>query len=182
MSEVSETLAQYEARLTAALTRIQAGLGKWPAAAVEAVQFDAKEELQAPEPENEGTIARLTAALQEERTANAQLEKRVRQIRNRQQARVAELEGQVSNLTEQLEMAQANVVKMRRNSEDARLALSALQDAARDGTTEPHLINKAMMAELESLRAERAADANEIAEVITAIETARGAAAEGEHA
>jgi hypothetical protein len=42
----------------------------------------------------------------------------------------------------------------------------ALREAHEAGLSEPHLINKSMLAELESLRAARQAEAVEIAEIL----------------
>ena len=175
MSEISETLAQYEERLTSALTRIQAGLGKWPdAGPVEAKEQAPVETAPAVSmPADAGEVADLKSALEDEKTANAQLEQRVKQIKDRQQAQVEELEAEVKKLRAQLASAEKNTAKLRRSSEDARNALEALQASAKEGMAEPHLMNKAMMAELESLRAERAVDAAEISDIITAIEAAR---------
>ena len=176
MSEISETLAQYEERLTSALARIQAGLGKWPDAGPAETEEPTPVEAApaAPMPADAGEVAELKAALEDEKTANAQLEQRVKQIKDRQQAQVEELEAEVKTLRAQLASAEKNAAKLRRSSEDARNALEALQTSAKEGMAEPHLMNKAMMAELESLRAERAADAAEISDIITAIEAARG--------
>lgn len=173
MSEISDTLAQYEERLVTALSRIQSGIAKWPDAVAEPAVAEPMEAVAAPVMEDAGEIASLKEALEEERTANAQLEKRVKHIRSRQQAKVAALEEEVEALRQKLADAEKTATDMRRSSEEARQALQALQGSAQDGMAEPHLVNKAMMAELTSLRAERAADAAEINDIITAIEAAK---------
>ncbi|MBE9638069.1 hypothetical protein [Salipiger mangrovisoli] len=108
-------------------------------------------------------IAALRGALDEERMANAQLEERLRQLhaqlenpQNRpaggaaqaeQRQAMAALDGELQRLR------QANDMLMRSQAE-MRAALEA-------GLGEPHLINQAMLAELESLRAARGVETAE---------------------
>ncbi|MEO1798236.1 MAG: hypothetical protein AAFR53_14685, partial [Pseudomonadota bacterium] len=51
-----------------------------------------------------------------------------------------------------------------------RSALEGMQKAAAEAGVDAHLVNRAMMAELEALRAERADDAREISELVDALE------------
>jgi len=173
MSDVSEDMAGLEARMTAALARIQAGIEKLPAAAFLA-DPTIGEAYDAPPVADAGgseKVAELEAKLEEERTANAQLEQRVRQIKRRQESRVSELEAEVARVQAQLVDIEKQNAKLRRTGAEMRSALEDLQTSARDGGgPEARLINRAMMAELEALRAERAADAADIGALISTLE------------
>ena len=55
----------------------------------------------------------------------------------------------------------AELTRLRKANEQLRNSNAALREANEAGVGEPHLINKAMLAELQALRAARAADAAE---------------------
>ncbi|MEM9854127.1 MAG: hypothetical protein AAF841_06695 [Pseudomonadota bacterium] len=172
MSDGVERITEYEARLVAALGRIEKGLAAWPDQA-EPVELASPADQPAPAPAAEieaGKLAALKEQLEEERTANAQLQQRVRQIRRKQDDRVAKLEGELKAMQDRYEEVAREAVKLRRAEGGLRQALSDLQAGAAENAVDAHLINRAMMAELEALRAERTAEAREVAEVIAAIE------------
>ncbi len=147
MSDISEL----EARITAALDRIGQGL-----------------EALAPRPsaEAEAEIARLTAALEEERTVTAQFEERVRAIKEKQETTVARLTEEVERLRAALEAGEAGTQRLRQVNGALRANNAALREAVAQGLAEPHLVNKSMMAELEALRAAQAADRAELDAVL----------------
>ena len=68
---------------------------------------------------------------------------------------------------------------MRRTSAALRDQLAALRVSQAAGVGEPHLINKAMAAELDALRAERLTEVAEIDEILAALDPH---IAEAEHA
>lgn len=72
--------------------------------------------------------------------------------------------------------------RLRKANDQLREANSALREANEAGVGEPHLINKAMLAELESLRASRATDAAEAKAILSRLEPllAKADLAEGE--
>ncbi len=147
MSDISEL----EGRITAALDRIGQGLdalGPRPDPA-------AGEELQ-----------KLRAALEEERTVNAQLEERVRAIKEKQESTVAKLTEEVERLRTVLEQGEGGLARLRKVNAELRNNNAALRDAVAQGLAEPHLVNKSMMAELEALRAAQAADRTELDAVL----------------
>ncbi len=146
MSDISEL----ETRITTALERISAGLGALAPAG-------------ASEP---GEVAALTAALEEERTVNAQLEERVKAIKEKQDSTVETLVGEVDRLRLLLETEERSLAKLRQVNEDLRSNNDALRQAVSQGVAEPHLINKSMMAELEGLRAAQNADRVELDAVL----------------
>ena len=163
MTEITEL----QARITAALDRIGAGLeGLGPA------RPDAGEE-----------VARLTEALEEERTANAQLEERVRTIKEKQDGTVEVLAGEVERLRALLATEEDAVSRLSRVNADLRANNTALREAIQRGVAEPHLVNKSMMVELEALRTAQAADRAELDAVLgelNALVADAGRAADGE--
>ncbi|MCH2077671.1 MAG: hypothetical protein MK180_12480 [Rhodobacteraceae bacterium] len=171
MAETSDDIAEYEERLQSALGRIAAGMAKWPDAAAPA---EATQEMLDIEPEvavapEVGEVEKLNAELEDERTANAQLNQRVRQIKTRHGETVAELEEQLAAALQRAEAAEQATEKVRRTSEEMRKVMGEIEAAAQDGAVDAHLINRAMMAELEAMRAERSADAAEIADIMSAL-------------
>lgn len=112
----------------------------------------------------------LRRALEEEKTANAQLEERVRAIRQRQDEKVADMERHLSAQTDQLAAFEQECGKLRRLVEDLRSSNVALREANMKGLGDAHLINKAMLAELETLRATRTAETAEVGAVLSALE------------
>ena len=155
-------LPQLETRITAALDRIKTGLGVLSTLAP------------APEDNGDGVqtealdaqVAELGSKLDEEQTANAQLEDRVKRLRERQDGKLAKLESSVST-------ARASATRMDRELQHLRQVNAELRDinvqlrvAVSAGVSEPQLVNKAMLVELEALRATRAADAAEMDSIL----------------
>jgi chromosome segregation ATPase len=150
-----------ESRITAALDRIAKGLDAVPIAPAEPQGISA---------EAEAEIARLTQALEDERTVTAQLEERVKAVKDK-------LEERVADMAQTLEEAQASVTaldtelqQLRDVNEKLRESNVALRDANAEGLADPELINAAMMAELESLRAGRNVDVAEMGAVLTQLD------------
>lgn len=140
MSEISAL----ESRITAALDRIRQGVdGLGAASAVS--DADA-----------------LNAQLTEERTANAQLEERVKALKERQDTRIAELEARVEAQKMQVASLDAELQGLRTSNADMREMNAQLRDALAKGVAEPELVNRAMMAEVDALKAQRNADAGEV--------------------
>ncbi len=143
-------IAEYERRITAALDRISKAL-------------------EAPQAGGDKSLAE---ALEAERTANAQLEERVKAIKNKQETTVqaleksvADLESEVSSLKAALEDRDGGLQRMRRVNEGLRASNVALRDANASALPDAHLINTAMMAELEALRADHKVTSDELAEI-----------------
>lgn len=153
MSEISELQAQ----IAGALDRIAYGLENLghvdPALAAETEE-----------------LANLRAKLDDERTANAQLEDRVRTIKEKQDGTVDRLASEVDRLTKLLSTQEETVSRLARVNAELRANNQALRDAISEGVAEPHLINKAMMAELEALRMAQVADRAEIDSVLSELD------------
>lgn len=140
MSEIKEL----EARLSAALGRIATALAR-PA-----------------EPAVNPEVARLTEALEAEKVVTAQLEARIVALHRKSE----ELEAAAERLKADLATRDALTQQLRRVNAQLRQNNLALRDANSQGLGDAHLINKAMLTELESIRASRDADRAEIDAVL----------------
>ncbi|SEW15389.1 hypothetical protein SAMN04488515_1306 [Cognatiyoonia koreensis] len=109
----------------------------------------------------------LQARLAEEQTANAQLEERVKALKERQDGKITELEGRVTAQAEQMAKLDAELQRLRTSNADLRDVNAQLRAAATDGVAQPELINRALMAEVEALSAQRAADAAEVDAILS---------------
>lgn len=147
-------IAELERRITAALDRASKALERLSAASEE------------PGPDTSAMAAELEA----ERVANAQLEERVRAIKEKQETMVAGLEAEVIRLKEAVRSRDAELRRMHAVNEEMRKSNAALREANSKGLAEPDLVNEAIMSELENLRARRNADRAEIDEILSTLE------------
>lgn len=155
-----DEIAELERRITAALERITRGvekLGQVPVAPVQVKPVDADE------------LARLREELDEERMANAQLNERLKVLRTREAAAKAALQDEIERLTRQVDDQGSEMRRLNNSASQLREELRLLSDAARQGMADPQMINKAMLAELEALRAARAAETGEMADILSAL-------------
>ncbi|MGV6810670.1 MAG: hypothetical protein ACWA47_00355 [Brevirhabdus sp.] len=154
-------IGELEQRISAALDRIGQGLeglgrtGNGPSA----------EELQ--------------QQLDDERAANAQLEERLKALRERTSANTVQLEQKVERLQAQLAAAEAQASKQRSLNDRLQHSVEQLRSQNESMVGDPHLVNKAMMAELESLRSARAGDVAEMDAILVEMAPLVGMAAEG---
>lgn len=144
MSNVSEL----ESRIAAALTRIGSGVEKLSA-------------------DSGVDAAALQKQLEEERVANAQLEERVKVLKDRQDTKIADLETRVAAQSDQMAQLDAELQRLRASNADMRELNGQLRTAADSGVTDPELINRAMMAEVEALNTQRAAEAAEVDAILS---------------
>lgn len=178
MSDQSN-IAELERRITAALGRIGAGLDKWNAAPPQAAPgTDAKPAPAAapvaPSPQAdkaaekalEAEIAKLKTALAAEKATVAQLNERLKSVKEREHSSQGQLEAKVEKMTQQLDVQGLELQRMRKSTVQLREHLRVLHEAAADNMAEPHLINKAMLAELENLRATRHTETAEMDEIL----------------
>ena len=116
----------------------------------------------------QGASARdLSAQLQQERDANAQLEERVKVLKSRQEGRIAELEGRIAEQAEQLAALDAELQQLRGSNADLTEVCGQLRDAAMAGAPDAELINRALLAEVDGLTAQRSAEAAEVAAILS---------------
>lgn len=185
---------ELQSRITRALDRIAQGVERWDTAEAtfplgpaepEPDAFSAMAD-PAPEPEprhsepsespDSDEIDRLREALEDEKLANAQLTERVRALRERVGNESAELREQVEAQREGMARLDAELQRLRQANEALRRSNDALREANARGVSEPHLINKAMLAELEALRAARSVEAAEVRLVYDALQPLLGEA------
>lgn len=144
MSDIDEL----QRRITAALDQVAYGLDKLSATA--------------PAGPDEATLT----ALEEERTANAQLQERVRALRKKSDSDLSALTTQFEEGTARAAQLDIELQRLRRANDQLTESCRALREANTEGVGEPDLINKAMQAELEALRAARAADVAEASAIL----------------
>lgn len=149
---------EFERRIAAALARIGEGLARAqvpPAGGGDTAGGDGAAE-----------VAALRAALDEERTANAQLEERLRGLRDRHEAREAALIADRDAARAQLADLDAALQSLRQSQAELSETVAQLRGALAAEVAEPDLVNRAMQAEIDGLRALRGADAAEVDAVI----------------
>lgn len=160
MGQDMQDVGELERRISAALERIGRGLDALAAP---------QEEPEAP-PVDTAELDALRVQLQEERFANAQLLERLRALKERDASQQAQVQEKVEKLTRQLDVQGLELQRMRRTTIGLRDQLRQLREAQAAGLAEPHLINKAMLTELEALRATRLTEMAELDEIGAALD------------
>jgi hypothetical protein len=162
MSDITEL----ERRITAALDRIGTGLdGLAPPAPA-----GPDPEMQAKLVAAETRAAELAQALSDEKLANGQLEERMKTVRETADRHASAMDIQAYEQQQATARLDADLQRLRRAAEDLRVSNLSLRDALEKGLTEPHLINKAMLAELETLRATRSVEIAQADAVLATLE------------
>jgi len=151
-----QEIAELEKRITAALERIGKGVDRL-----------AQAPRSAPSAPGAGEAA-LRAQLDDEKALNTQLQEKLRAAKERESK--GDLQEKIDRLTQQLDVQGLELQRMRRTAAALRDQLAALRAAQAAGVTEPHLINKAMAAELDALRAERLTEVAQIDEILAALD------------
>jgi ribosomal protein L16 Arg81 hydroxylase len=172
-------------RITAALDRVAQGVARMEDRAAEATPAPPP----MPEVDTE-EIARLKEALDEEKLANAQLEERVRKLHESHRAELeavkaeaaASAPAQNEQPTVDVAALDLDMQRLRQSNEMLRNTNEELRKALAENVGEPHLINKAMLAELEGLRAARAVESAETQAIIASLTPLLDAAAQTEEA
>lgn len=161
-----QDIAELERRITSALERIGRGVER----------LTAPDALNVPMPSAnptamlpESDFAALNEQLDEERMLNAQLHERLRAVHQKDEAARSALTDELSALNAQLAAQSNELAELRASTTALNEELAALRDVAELGVTEPEHINKAMLAELDALRSARAAEAEELSEIIAAL-------------
>ncbi|GGB99027.1 hypothetical protein GCM10011363_14590 [Marivita lacus] len=170
-------------RITAALDRVAQGVAKLEERAAQAVPAAPSEPGIDP-----AEVARLQDALDEEKLANAQLEERVRKLHETHRkeleaakAAAAAASGPAAPMID-VSALDLDLQRLRQSNEMLRATNEELRRALSENVGEPHLINKAMLAELEGLRAARSVEAAETRAIIASLTPLLEAAAEPEEA
>ena len=157
-----QDIAELERRITAALERIGRGV-EGITATLAAVDTTPSAML----PESD--FAALNEALDEERMLNAQLNERLRMVRQKDEAERAALTAEIAALNAQLAAQADELAHLRASTAALNAELSDLRDVASLGVTEPEHINHALVAEIDALRQARAAEAQELADIVAAL-------------
>ena len=142
-------IAELESRLSAALDRIANGVGRMGEAEVPA-----------------SVVEELAA----EREANAQLEARVVAIKERQETMIGSLQDEVARLTGTLSGMDADVQRLKSVNAELRATNAALRTANAAGLADADLVNNAMLAEVDALRALEAGNRAEIDRALSMLE------------
>jgi chromosome segregation ATPase len=162
-----QEIGELEQRITAALERIGKGVDRL-------AQMPRAPAPQSPAPQTQPAAvapladAALRAQLEEEKSLTAQLQERLRSVKERDSK--SDLQDKVDKLTQQLDVQGLELQRMRRTTASLRDQLAALRAAQTAGVTEPQLINKAMAAELDALRALRLTEVAEMDDILAALE------------
>lgn len=159
-AQVSD-IAELERRLSAALDRIRIGLAAQASAPKPGVSVDTAD--------LEARVERLQVELAAEKQAVADLEARVKTLKERQESKIADLSAAAETAKSQVIALAADLQHLRETHAELRVMADRLRSAAEAGAVQPELINRAMQAELDALRAERQTDAAEIAAVLAAL-------------
>ncbi|MEM6482558.1 MAG: hypothetical protein AAF922_06410 [Pseudomonadota bacterium] len=162
MNQKLEEIDAFQQRINAALDRLAQGL-----------------EAGASGSGSEAELADLRQALEDERTANSQLEERQKAQAARREALEEEIKTLRDQNAESMSRLDTELQSLRRANRQLRDNNTALREANKTGVGEPHLINKSMMAELEALRAERNADRAETSAILASLTAAIDGAAPG---
>lgn len=108
-----------------------------------------------------GAESEIATALEEERMANSQLEERVRQLHAQLEnppegaAGAEALAAQLAEQQEALAALDGELQRLRQANDMLMRSQAEMRAALEAGIGEPHLVNQAMLAELDSLRAAR---------------------------
>ncbi|KAJ54497.1 hypothetical protein ACMU_17465 [Actibacterium mucosum KCTC 23349] len=156
MSDISE----FEQRITAALKRIGQGMDALSAApeTPETAEVDTD------------ALAAAQEALEAEKMANAQLEERVKAIREKQDSQVANLEREVAHLRVRNDEVEAEIAGLKAVTAKLRRLNQALRAANAEGVGDAELINQSLQTELDALATLRDGDRAEIDAVLATIE------------
>lgn len=111
----------------------------------------------------------LKRELDDEKTLTAQLEERLKTLKERQAAELASLAEQMQDTRAKVDAMDLEMQRLRQAITQLREANMALREANEEGVADPHLINKSMLLELESLRAARAAETAEASAILSAL-------------
>lgn len=156
MSDIEE----FQGRIVAAMGRIEAGL-------------------EGLGPESDGPDPATLQALENERKANAELQDRLQAATVQADADLAALKADLEAQAQAMARLDIDLQRLRRANAALRDSNAALRSANAEGVGEPELINQAMEAELEALRADRASETAEASAILAKLQPLLAAASGG---
>ncbi len=116
--------------------------------------------------DSQAELAELRAALAAERANSAAMMERIRTLKTREQRQEAALQARIEKLTKQLDVQGLELNRLRKSMIQLREAMRVLREGAEGRTVDAAMINKALLAELEGLRAARSSETIELEEII----------------
>ena len=162
-----QDIVELERRIAAALERIGRGLDAL-AEPVAAMPAD-------PEPETASEAgpdlpAAPLAELEAERATTARLREKLAEAQTREAALREGHEARLAALTHQLDVQGLELQRMRKTAAQLREELRRLHEAEAAARVDPALINRALLAELDALRATRLRELAELDELAAALD------------
>ncbi len=112
----------------------------------------------------------IKTALEDERLANAQLNERLKKLADQLETTQSQAQERTDLAAKRIQSLDLELQRLRKATEQLRESNAALREANEAGVGDAHLINKAMLAELEALRASRAADVAEADTILSAMD------------
>ena len=115
------------------------------------------------------TVDVLQRSLDEEKTVNAQLSERVRVLGERQAKALESMEARSKAAEDHMSQLDLDLQRLRQANQKLTSACEQLRKANAEGVGDPGLINGAMEAELDALRAARAAEMTQADALLSAL-------------
>ena len=147
-----QDLTELEQRLAIALDRIGTAIAGLPVEMSPA--------------EDPAANADLQMALDEERMLCAQLNERLRAVKEKDTQTQTQYGEKFEQMARQLDAQGAELKRMRNTNVQLREVLHILREAAAQGLADPQLVNRAMLAELDALRATRLTEVAQMDEIL----------------
>ena len=98
-----------------------------------------------------------------------QMRRYKRRLKDHQDGAISDLEGRAASHAAILAGMEAEVQRLRASNADLRDMTAQLRSAAADGATSPELINRATIAEIEALQAQRTSEAAEMDAIVSSL-------------
>lgn len=117
-----------------------------------------------------GDSGALQTQLAEERTVNAQLEERVKALKERQDGKLNRLEATIEAQKGHMADYDREMQRLQQANAELRAVASEMREALMSEVAEAELVNRAVIAELEAVRAAQAADRAEIEVVMSQLD------------
>jgi chromosome segregation ATPase len=156
-----QEIAELERRITFALERVSKGLAQ--------LALPSAKDPVIATASNDDQTAALRLELDEERTVTAQLQERLRAIKEKEVLALEALQSQLTSMSGMLAKQNAELGRLRRSLSDTTQELANLTDAGQTGTIEASHINAAMQSELQALRLLRASEAEELGNLVSVL-------------
>ena len=125
-------------------------------------------------PVTDVALEALRAELAAEKAQVAALSDRIRTLKGRESRNEAAMQARIDQLTKQLDVQGLELHRLRKSMIQLREALRVLREGADGACVDAAMINKAMLAELEGLRAARSSETVELEEIIAELAALTG--------